>query len=68
MTEKPKATKDVESLKLKHIDIPPVAKAEITRLNQPMSNYIAGVVAGLGIEGEWSFDMQKMQFIVKEKQ
>lgn len=61
MTKEPKAG-------LKRIDIPNAAKAEIARITQNMNGYIAGVVAGLGIEGKWSIDMQKMQFVVKEKQ
>lgn len=71
MAKKPKASenkaKDVETPKMKRIDIPNIAKAEIARITQNMNDYIAGVVAGLGIEGKWSIDMQKMQFVVKDE-
>lgn len=72
MKNKPKATKnlakDIETpkIKLKHIDIPNVAKVEISRMTSTLDNYIAGVVAGLGIKGRWSFDMRKMQIIVED--
>lgn len=49
--------------KVKRIDIPNPAKIEIARITQNMNNYIAGVAIGLGIEGEWTFDMQEMQIV-----
>lgn len=54
--------------KVKHIDLPDVAKAEITNMNQGLNHYLAGVAAGMGIKGKWSFDLRAMQFIVEEKQ
>ena len=72
MTKKPKASenlaKDIETLKTRRVDIPDVAKMEIARITQNMNDYVAGVVAGLGIEGKWSIDMGKMQFVVKDKE
>ena len=69
--KKPKATnnlaKDVERPKLKRIDIPNVAKAEISQMTQKLDTYIAGVVAGLGIKGRWSFDVRTMKIIVEDK-
>lgn len=59
--------KDVETPKLKRIDIPDVAKAEIARMASILDNYIAGVVAGLGIKGRWNFDMRSKQIIVEDK-
>ena len=71
MTKKPKASenlaKDIETPKTRRVDIPDVAKMEIARITQNMNDYVAGVVAGLGIEGKWSIDMQKMQFVVKDE-
>lgn len=70
---RPKATenlaKDVETpkIKLKRIDIPDNAKVPIARMKADLDNFIAGVVAGLGIEGKWGFDGQKMQVIVEDK-
>lgn len=70
--KKPKATqnlaKDTETpkIKLKRLDVPSVAKAEISRMASTLDNYIAGVVAGLGIKGRWSFDMRKLQVIVED--
>jgi len=70
MTEKSKATQnkaeDVETPKQKRIDIPIMAKAEISRMSQNLDRYINGVAAGLGIEGNWQFDMRKMQIIVED--
>ena len=70
MAEKPEATenkaKDVETPKEKRIDLPDAAKVEITRMTQKLDNYLAGVVAGLGIKGKWAYDMQSMQFIVED--
>ena len=71
MTKKPKASenlaKDIETLKTRRVDIPDVAKMEIARITQNMNDYIAGVVAGLGIEGKWNIDMRSMQIIVEDK-
>lgn len=53
--------------KLKRIDIPDIAKAEIARLTQNLDNYLAGVVAGLSIKSRWSFNMQTKQVIVEDK-
>lgn len=67
---KPKAekslAKDVETPKMKRIDIPKTAKAEIARANAEINNYISGVAAGLGIKGKWGIDMKTMQFVVEE--
>lgn len=70
MAKRPKATqnkaKNVETPKVKHIDMPTMAKVEIARIGQTMDNYIAGVVAGMGIKGKWSFDFQSMKLIVED--
>ena len=63
MGKKPK-TKDA----MKRIAIPDVAKAEIIRANQEMNNYLAGVVAGMGIKGRWSVDVKTMQLLVEDNQ
>ena len=69
---KPKATenlaKDVETPKMKRIDIPIAAKVEIDRMSRELDNYVAGVVAGMGIKGRWSVDVKTMQFIVEDNQ
>ena len=59
--------KDVETPKVKRIDIPDSAKAEIARMQQNVNTYLAGVAAGLNIKGNWQFDARSMQFIVAEK-
>ena len=70
MKKRPKATqnnaKDVETPKLKRIDIPMAAKAEIGRMNQSLEIYLSGVVVGMGIKGKWNYDAQKMQIIVED--
>ncbi len=53
---------------MKRIAIPDVAKAEIIRANQEMNNYLAGVVAGMGIKGRWSVDVKTMQLLVEDNQ
>lgn len=72
MSKKPKASenkvKDVETPKTKRIDIPIAAKVEIARITQNMNDYVAGVAAGLGIEGKWRIDMRNMQIIVEDKE
>lgn len=69
MANKPKANEnlanDVETPKLKHIDIPAVAKVEISRMTQNLDIYISGVAAGLGVKGKWSFNVNSMQLIVE---
>ncbi len=59
---KPQATqnlaKDVTTPKFKNIPVPPLAKAEISRLSGILDNYIAGTVAGMKIEGPWGFDLR----------
>lgn len=72
MTEtKIKATdnlaKDVEQPKTRLIPVPPQARTEIIRLGQLLDNYIAGTVAGMGITGQWGFDMKTKQVIVQEQ-
>ena len=71
MATKPKATKnkakDIETPKVKRIDIPNGAKNEIAGMNAALQNYIAGIVAGLDIKGKWIFDMKSYQIIVEEK-
>jgi len=57
--------KDVETPKC--IDIPDAAKANIARMNQNLSNYIAGIAAGLDVKDKWNFDMRSMQFVIKEQ-
>lgn len=49
--------------RVKRTDIPDVAKAEIARMQQNLNTYLAGIVAGMGIKGRWSFDLQRMQII-----
>ena len=58
--------KNVITPKLKCIDIPDIAKTEIVRLTNTLDNYLAGVVAGIGIRGKWRFDFQSMKIIVEE--
>ncbi len=50
----------------KRIDIPNAARIEIARMSRELDNYIAGVVAGMGIKGRWSVDVKTMQFIVED--
>ena len=70
MAKKPKATenkaKDVETPKLKRIDIPNAAKAEIIRMNERFDIYLTGVVVGMGIKGKWNYDAQSMKIIVED--
>ena len=69
MKKKPKASekaKDVVTPQLKRIDIPNAARIEIARMSRELDNYIAGVVAGMGIKGRWSVDVKTMQFIVED--
>lgn len=69
---KPKATenlaKDVETPKMKRIDIPIAAKVEIARMSRELDNFIAGVVAGMNIRGRWSVDVKTMQLLVEDHQ
>lgn len=73
MTNKLKSTEnkakdvEVEAAKIKRIDIPKVAKMEIARMEVKLQDFIAGVVAGMGIKGKWSFDMQTKQLIVEKE-
>ena len=53
--------------KTKRIDIPKGARNEIANMNAQMQTYIAGIVAGMDIEGRWSFDIKSGQIIVEEK-
>ena len=70
MAKKPKSSenkaKDVETPKLKRIDIPNAAKAEIVRMNDRLEIYLSGVVVGMGIKGKWNYDAQRMQIIIEE--
>lgn len=59
--------KSKASKNLAKIDIPDIAKAEITRRTASLDNYVAGVVAGLGIKGKWSFDFRSMKIVVGDK-
>lgn len=75
MSKKPKASrnlaKDVQRPrppKLKRIDIPNGAKAEILGMEQNLNRYLAGVVAGLGIKRPWNLDRQRMQIVVEDKE
>ncbi len=67
---KPKASlnkaKDVEAPKLKHIDIPNAAKAEINRMSQRLEIYLEGVVVGMGIKGKWNYDARTMKILVED--
>ena len=67
---RPKASlnkaKDVEVPKLKSIDIPNAAKAEIGRMNERLEIYLSGVVIGMGIKGKWNYDAQRMKIIVED--
>ena len=69
MRNKPKSSenkaKDVVTPKLKNIDIPNAAKAEIIRMNERLEIYLSGVVIGMGIKGKWNYDAQRMQIIVE---
>ncbi len=71
MTAKPKATKNsaknIETPKLKRIDIPEGAMTEITCMNANLQIYIAGVVAGMDITGKWSFELKSKQIVVEGK-
>ena len=71
MAKEPKATenkaKDVVTPKLKSIDLPDNAKAEIVRMNQRLEIYLSGMVVGMGIKGSWNYDAQHMKIIVEEK-
>ena len=71
MKKKPKSfenkAKDIEAPKLKRIDIPNAAKAEIIRMNERLEIYLSGVVIGMGVKGKWSYDAQSMQIIVDDK-
>ena len=71
MKKKPKASlnkaKDVVTPKLKRIDIPNSAKAEIRRMNERLEIYLSGIVVGMGIKGKWDYDAQHMKIIVEEK-
>ena len=68
---KPKASlnkaKDVVTPKLKSIDIPNAAKAEIRRMNERLEIYLSGIVVGMGIKCKWDYDAQHMKIIVEEK-
>ena len=68
---KPKASlnkaKDVVTPKLKRIDIPNSAKAEIRHMNERLEIYLSGVVVGMGIKGKWDYDAQSMKIIIEEK-
>ena len=57
--------KDIETPKLKRIDIPDAARAEINRMNERLEIYLSGVVIGMGIKGKWNYDAQRMQIIVE---
>ncbi len=52
--------------KTKSIDISSAAKTEIMRATMSLNNYIAGVAAGMDIEGKWSIDMQTMKFVIED--
>ncbi len=69
MKKKPKSSenkaKDVVTPKIKRIDIPNTARIEIARMSRELDNFIAGVVAGMGIKGRWRFDVSTMQFLVE---
>lgn len=70
MKKKPKSSQNkaenVETPKLKHIDIPNSAKAEINRMNERLEIYLSGVVVGMGIKGKWDYDAQKQQIIIED--
>ena len=63
---KPNKAKDVETPKVKRIDIPNAARVEIIRANQEMDKFLAGVVVGMDIKGKWSIDMRTMQFVIED--
>ena len=71
MKNKPKSSenkaKDVVTPKLKRIDIPNSAKAEIRRMNERLEVYLSGIVVGMGIKGKWDYDARSMKIIVEEK-
>jgi len=71
MAKRPRATKnkakDVETPKIKRIDIPDAAKADITAMSKNLDTYISGVVAGLGIKGRWAFDFSRMQIVIQKE-
>ena len=55
--KKPKASENkAKDVEIKRIDLPDDAKAEIRLMQQNLNTYLAGVVAGLGIKGKWTFD------------
>lgn len=58
--------KDVVKPKMKSIPVPPEAAAEISRMVDKLDNYIAGLVAGMGIKGPWGFDMKSKQVLVPD--
>ncbi len=68
---KPKASlnkaKDVVTPKLKRIEIPNSAKAEIRRMNERLEIYLSGIVVGMRIKGKWDYDARSMKIIVEEK-
>lgn len=59
--------KDVVKPKMKTIPIPPTAAVEISRMAEKLDNYIAGLVAGMGIKGPWGFDMKNKKVVVPDK-
>ncbi len=71
MKNKPKSSenkaKDVVTPKMKSIDLPNSAKAEIRRMNERLEVYLSGIVVGMGIKGKWDYDAQNMKIIVEDK-
>ena len=57
-----------ETPKQKRIDIPKGAKNEIALMNVNLKTYIAGMVAGMNIEGNWAFDLKSNQIVVEDKE
>ena len=58
--------KAVTKPKMKSIPIHPIARAEINKRSTQMDNYIAGIVASMGIKGPWNFDFNTKSILVPD--
>lgn len=70
MSKRPRASKnlakDVE-IREKRIPIPEPARTQILQRHAGFNTYVSGVAAGLGAGGNWTLDLQTMEFVMKVK-
>jgi hypothetical protein len=68
MKNKPKAknnkAKDVE---VKRTPIPEPARTQIIQQQAALQTFISGAASALGVEKNWSLDLQRMEFVEKHE-